>query len=247
MPGFLLLSAAAFIFSDPAGDAHGDGHYVLPTQPAITPDALDLREFRAESQNGHLRLSVGFGALANPWKLPSGFSAGVTDIFVKSGLGGVQALDDLRLQAVSGGWQYHVRVSGAGSRLEQRTDGRAATDTLAAPTVQVQGTTLVIDTAIPAGEYGYWVTNSVYSPLTPDGLLRPTTQAGASGLQAPRADAPVPVDVLARPGDTSAYQNGMLAAVGQDRDPRPWWLAGLGLLGLMLTVLTTMHLWRLGR
>lgn len=110
--------------------------------------------------------------------------------------------------------------------------------------MQVSGTSLTVQTALPDGRYGYWVTNSVYSPLTPDGLLRPTTTPNPTALQAGRADAPVPVDVLAAPGDTQAFTRGTLAPVGETRD-----LVGIGLLtlggaGLLVTVIATVFVWR---
>lgn len=247
MFGALFLSAAAFAFADPAGDAHGDGQYILPTRPPISADALDLREFKAETNGKTMQFTVGFGSTGNAWNLRSGFSDGVTDIFVRGGLGGESKLDSLNLAAANGGWQYHLRITGAGSRLERFAEGGAAPSVLEAPKVTLQGTNLLIDTQIPAGDYGYWVTSSVYSPLTPDGLLRPIIQASPTALQVGRANAPVPVDVLAAAGDGSAYTTGQLASVGQTHDSRPWWLLGLGAVGLILTVLTTLRLWRQGR
>ncbi|WP_240741025.1 glucodextranase DOMON-like domain-containing protein [Deinococcus sp. Arct2-2] len=265
-----LLFAALFSYPDPAGDARGDGGYVLPTRPAISADALDLREFRAEAPGKvpkntlpllqgtakptvGMRFTVGLGRIENPWGLPSGFSAGVTDIFVKSPLGTVRALGTLGLNVRgAGGWQYHVRVTGAGATLEglpSEQDSAASPLTqkpvpMAAPTVTVEGTNLVIDTAIPSGQYAYWVTNSVYSPISADGILRPSTGPDTSALQASRASAPAPVDVLAAPDDTAVYTLDTLAPVGQTRDSRTLLLAGVGGVGLLLTVLATVLVWR---
>ena len=246
MSGVLLLSAAAFLFADPAGDAHGDGGYILPTRPAYSADALDLREFRAEPGGNTMRFTVGFGGTGNPWNLPSGFSSGVTDIFIKGGLGGDNKLDDLGLRAQSGGWQYHLRVSGAGSTLERFEEGGDQATAMPAPEVRMEGTNLHIASEIPAGEYSYWVTSSVYSPLSADGVLRPSTQSTPTALQAGRPGSPAPVDVLASPTDRLAYSSGQLASVGQGRDQRPLWLTGLGAVGLLLTLLTTARLWRGG-
>ncbi len=243
MFGALLLSATALAFTDPVGDAHGDGGYILPTRPALSADALDLRQFSAEPSGKTMRFRVGFGGTGNPWHLSSGFSSGVTDIFVRGSLGGDPKLGSLGLRASSGGWQYHLRISGAGSTLERFTEGGDVPTPLAAPRVTAQGADLLIESDVPAGTYGYWVTSSVYSPLSPDGLLRPTRQPGASALQAEVPNAPVPVDVLAAPTDRSAYLTGQLAAVGQERDSRPLWLLGLGLVGVLLTLLTTVRLW----
>lgn len=245
MLAFPFLVAAAFTFADPAGDAYGDGRYVLPKRPAISADALDLREFRADAVNNKMRFTVGFGAVSNPWGLPSGFSDGVTDIFVKSSLGGIDTLSGLNLKtAGAGGWQYHVRVSGGGATLERFTEGSSAPTPMTAPAAHMTGTNLEINTDIPAGQYGYWVTSSVYSPLSADGLWQPSKQASETSFFTGRSDAPLPIDVLASPTDRSAYTSGSLAAVGQTKDWRPWWLTLLGGLGLLTTGLATWRIWR---
>lgn len=241
-----LLTAALLSFVDPAGDARGDGGYVLPTRPAISADALDLRSFQAEPRGTGMRFVVGLGRIENPWNAPSGFSAGVTDIFVGSSLGRQRTLDDLRLQTVGGGWDYHLRVTGFGSTLERAPDGGGAALPLPAPEVHVEGSDLVIDAAVPPGRYAYWVTSSVYSPLTRDGVLRPVTTPGPTSLEAGRADAPVPVDVLLPSGDPTPYTQGTLPPVGQTRDTRILVLVALGGLGLLLVVTATVTLWRWG-
>ncbi|MFC5847426.1 glucodextranase DOMON-like domain-containing protein [Deinococcus petrolearius] len=242
----MLLSAALFSFADPAGDPRGDGRYVLPSRPPVSAEALDLRRFQAGAQGSGMRFTVDYGAVQNPWGLPSGFSAGVTDIFVKTGRGGLDTLSGLNLRAAGGRWQYHLRVSGAGATLEEVPEGSSTPIRLADPAVRRSGTSLVVDAAVPPGEYAYWVTSSVFSPLTPDGLLRPGTDAGPAQLQAPRANVPVPVDVLAPAGDLQAYVAGTLAAQGEVRDRRPLILTALGALGLVLTALATLLLWRRG-
>ncbi|ANE44803.1 regulator [Deinococcus puniceus] len=264
-----LLFAALFSYPDPAGDARGDGGYVLPTRPAISGDALDLREFRAEAlgnaakkslpllqgtakPSAGMRFTVGLGRIENPWGLPSGFSASVVDIFVKSPLGTVRTLGNLGLNVRgAGGWHYHVRVTGAGATLEglpTAQESAAAVGQkpvpMAAPTVTIEGTNLIIDTAIPSGQYAYWVTSSVYSPLSADGILRPSTGTDTSALQASRASAPAPVDVLAAPDDTAVYTLDTLAPVGETRDSRTLLLAAVGGVGLLLTVGATVLVWR---
>ena len=242
MPPLTLL-AAALTFADPAGDAHGDGGYLLPQRPAVAAEALDLRSFGARPSGSGTRFTVGFGGQQNPWDIASGFSAGVTDIFVKTDAGGRRDLPGLNLRTAGGGWQYHLQVSGAGARLE-RLSGDELTR-LPDPRVRMDGTELVIEApGLPFGRHAYWVTSSVYTPLSPDGRLVPTATANPSGLQASAARAPVPVDVLAGPGDRRAYTAGVLAAVGQTRDWRLLTLAGLGALGLVLTGLSVWRSWR---
>lgn len=241
-----LLAALTFTFTDPIGDAHGDGSYVLPTRPAVSADALDLREFTAQRQGKTMTFRISFGSMQNPWNLPGGSSAGVTDLFVKAGLGGANDLPDLNL-SVNEGWQYHIRVAGGHASMESAgADGKALTPQ-DPPQVSVEGTTLVISTSIPAGKYGYWLTSSFYTPFSKTGLLLPSAQAGPSALSTARANPPVPVDVLAPEGDYTVYTTRVLAPVGRARDIRPLLLFGLGGLGVLLTVLATLRLWRTRR
>lgn len=240
----LLLTASLLTVPDPAGDARGDGGYILPRQPGVSEDALDLRSFSAAPQGGGMRFTVSFGQIGNPWNAPSGFSAGVTDIFIKTGPGGRQALTGTGLRARNGGWQYHLRVTGFGSTLQRVTEQEGEVQALAAPSVRIEGTELVIDAAVPAGNYAYWVTSSVYTPLSADGVLRPSGGTGPGSLQTGRVDAPTPVDVLAPDGDPRAFTDGTLAPVGQTRDRASLILTGLGGLGLLLTAGATVAIWR---
>ncbi|MFD1730583.1 glucodextranase DOMON-like domain-containing protein [Deinococcus malanensis] len=198
-----LLTAALMTFQDPVGDARGDGGYILPQRPALTEPMLDLRSFSVQTvnQSGRrtMRLIVGLGEIGNPWQAPSGFSANVTDIFVRTSVGGSRTLGDTGLQVRGpGGWQYHLRVTGFGSTLHAApTEPGGPSVLLAAPTVRVEGTRLVIDTGIPAGRYAYWVTSSVYSPLSSGGVMQPSESTSPLALQAARAGGPSPVDVLA--------------------------------------------------
>ncbi|GGR64155.1 hypothetical protein GCM10008959_27920 [Deinococcus seoulensis] len=238
------LLASQLTVADPAGDARGDGGYILPTRPAITAEMLDLRSFSADSSGDTMRFTVSFGQMGNPWNAPGGFSAGVTDIFVKGALGGQQVLADTGLRVrEQGGWQYHLRVTGTGATLHEANTLGTLT-TRPAPTVQVQGTSLIIDAAIPAGNYGYWVTSSVYTPLSASGILKPGQDTRPTALQAGRSGAPTPVDVLAPAGDTQAFTNDTLAAVGETRDWVSIALIVLGGAGLLITVIATTLVWR---
>ena len=238
-----LLAAAALTFADPAGDAYGDGGYLLPQRPPVPAEALDLRSFEVQGQGTGSVLTVGFGGRQNPWGLSSGFSAGVTDIYVNTDAGGRRELTGLNLRtAGEKGWQYHLRVSGAGAILERVEGDRLVR--LPDPSARMDGPTLVVSApALPFGRFAYWVTSSVYTPLSADGRLRPEPAVNASGLQAPRAGMPVPVDVLAAPSDRRAYTSGVLAPVGQTRDWRLMTLMALGVLGLGLAGVGAWRAW----
>ncbi|WP_225429902.1 glucodextranase DOMON-like domain-containing protein [Deinococcus detaillensis] len=249
-PPALLLSVP-----DPAGDASGDGSYQLPTRPAISASALDLRLFKAENVSGKLRLSVSFGAIGNPWNAPAGYSGAVLDIFVKTAPGGISDLTGLGLRvAGSSGWQEHYRLDGfqvqhfsAPPQADQAA-GQPLRPVLApdAPRVTLQGTELILDTDLNAGEYSYWVTSSVYSPFSPDGLLRPGGDTSASGLRSAREGTPVPVDVLLSGDQKQVYATGVLPAVGQIRDTRSVILLGLAIAGLLAAAVLSVLAWRRG-
>lgn len=243
-----LLTAAALTFPDPAGDARGDGGYILPARPELNERMLDLRAFTAQPVGQGMRFTVALEQIGNPWQAPSGYSAGVTDIYVKTAAGGQRALSGTGLSARSGGgWQYHLRVTGFGATLEEVVDSSAnQVRRLSAPTVRLEGSSLIVDAAVPAGKYAYWVTNSIYTPLSADGVLRPSTAQSPLALRVGREGAPTPVDVLAAPGDLLAFTAGTLAPVGQTRGTHTLTLAGLGLLGLALTVGATLFARRQG-
>ncbi|WP_424951758.1 glucodextranase DOMON-like domain-containing protein [Deinococcus sp.] len=244
-----LLAAALLTIPDAAGDTRGDGSYTLPTRPALSAGALDLRELKVENQGGKLRLTIGLGAVQNPWNAPLGYSAGVIDIFVKSRLGGATALAKLGfVTPPQQGWQYHLHLNGFGSSLEFVPDGQTAPQPRNTPlTVQLSGSAVVIDTPIPAGQYSYWVTNSVYSPFTPDGMLHPGTGGGSASLIAPRNNGPIPVDVISGGDQARAYATGVLQPVGRARDRRALLLLGLAAAGLLLGLIATVRVWRKSR
>nr|WP_256487893.1 glucodextranase DOMON-like domain-containing protein [Deinococcus sp. HSC-46F16] len=236
-----LLTGTLLSVPDPAGDARGDGGYVLPRRPAVPEAVFDLRSFQAEPVGNGMRFTVGLERIENPWQAPSGFSANVTDIFVGGSVGGERELADLRMTTGSQGWTYHLRVTGFGSGLTRVAEAGDEPTPLEDPTVRLEGNRLIVDAAIPPGQYAYWVTSSVYSPLTPAGVLRPVTAPGPAVLQAGRAGAPVPVDVLAPAGDVAPFTRGTLAPVGRARDTRALTLAALGGLGLLAVIVATVR------
>ena len=238
--GSVLLSVP-----DPAGDAYGDGSYQLPVRPAVSSDQLDLRLFTASNLNGKLRLSVSLGSLGNPWNAPGGFSGALLDIFIKTGPGGQRDLTGLGLAAPdASGWQEHYRVTGFGVQHFSADQAGKLTLMNDQPRVGLQGTTLVLDTAMPAGEYSYWVTSSAYTPLSQDGLLRPGGDTGSLGLRSARAASPVPIDVLLSGDQRAVYASRILPPVGQVRDVRALTLLGLSVAGLLVAIVAGIIAWR---
>lgn len=224
----------ALSIADPVDDAQGNGSYQLPTLPAINADALDLRQFSVDGSP--LQFVVTYGALQNPWNLKSGFSAGVTDIFVGTSETGVTSLPDLGLN-VPGGWTYHVRVTGANATLTHAVlqDDQVQMLALPAPLVSLEGTSLRIQTQIPAGKYAYWVTSSVYSPLTPHGIVQPSKSLSAIALRTSSLQDPAPVDMLAE--NNTAYVTRVLEPVGFSTDSKPMILSGVGIAALLLSLI----------
>ena len=240
--GSVLLSVP-----DPAGDAHGDGSYQLPVRPAFSSDQLDLRLFTASAVNGKLRLSVSFGSIGNPWNAPSGFSGAVLDIFIKTGPGGQRSLTNLGLSVPgASGWQQHYRVTGFGVQQFSADQAGNITPSAAKPRVHLEGTSLVLDTDMRAGEYSYWVTSSAYTPLSQSGLLKPGGDTGSLGLRSASAASPTPLDVLLSGDQKAVYATRILPPVGRVQDTRALVLLGTAFFGLLVAVIAGIAVWRRG-
>ncbi len=238
LPASLLLSVP-----DPAGDATGDGSYLLSTRPGVSAATLDLRLLRAEDVGGKLQLAVSLGAVGNPWNSPAGFSGVVLDVFVKTQVGGARELTGLGLSTPSGdGWQEHYRLDGfSAQHFSAAPQGKPRS--AAAPQVRLEGTDLVIATDLRAGQYSYWVTASAYTPLSPDGYLRPGGDT-AVGLRSAREGSPVPLDVLLSGDQKAVYATAELSAVGTVRDERALHLLWAALSALVVAVLAGIVAWR---
>ena len=240
----MLDAAPLLTLSDPAGDVHGDGSYVLPSFLAGAERSLDVRELRVNNLNGQLVLTVGLGGSDNPWHAPRGFSALLLDVFVNTGAGGQRALGDTGFQApANGGWQRHYQVSGFATRAWAADKNGAVRPLKSVPGVRIEGSSLILTTDLPAAD-GYWVTSRVYSPLTPGGFLEPQVGAADTDLGAPRPNMPSPVDVLLSGDQARAYAERVLPPSGQRRDRRPLILLALALGALLLTLLATVRTWR---
>ena len=238
LPGTLLLSVP-----DPAGDATGDGSYLLATRPALSASTLDLRLLRAEDLGGKLGLSISLGAVGNPWNSPAGFSGVVLDVFVKTQVGGVRELSGLGLRTPSNdGWQEHYRIDGF-SVQHFSVGGDGKVSRAAAPTVRLEGTDVVIGTNLRAGQYSYWVTASAYTPLSPDGYLRPSGDTTV-GLRSAREGTPVPLDVLLSGDQKGVYASAELPSVGVVRDERALHLLWAALGALVVAGIAGIVAWR---
>ncbi len=233
-------STTLFSVTDLPGDAYGDGTYRLPT--GINPANLDLRTFTAENNNGALELRLTMARLENPRGAPLGFSIPVFDLFIgptrsSSIRTQTQALktsfDGLGFQTSPGtGWQYHIRVTGWSAQ------GSDSSGKSFASNAHVEGTEVVILTALPTDEYAYWGFVSLYDPLTADGLAHPET-APSEKLTAAVRGSPPPLDLLSDASQKVLYQTREVKALANSSEDRSVSLLYIGILGLSLALVAT--------
>lgn len=241
------MAAALFSLPDPAADAHGDGSYVLPSQPALRESAFDIRSLRAENAGGKLQLVISLGSVENPWHAAGGWSGVTLDIFVKTQSGGDTALADLGLITPGdSGWQEHYRLNGFETLHERVPDGQDKPVTLNDhPQLSLRGTDITLLTQLPASEhYAYWVTSSAYTPFNASGVLPASGNGGPNDLRSARASSPAPLDVLYSGDQRSVYLSGVLPPVGQSTNYHALILLGLAVLSLLLAAALALPLWR---
>ncbi|AFZ65968.1 glucodextranase DOMON-like domain-containing protein [Deinococcus peraridilitoris] len=238
--------AVLLVVPDPAGDVRGDGSYVLPSALLSGMErSVDLRELRAENEGGKLRLVIGLGGADNPWKAPSGFSAPLLDVFIKTDFGGTRELADTGFTTPPGsGWHLRYQISGFGTRAWKASREGSVAPTDDRPVVQLEGSSIIVNTNLPAGRYGYWVTSRVYSPLTPDGYLPPRVGGDSASLSVVRSGMPSAVDVLFGDDQIRTFHDRVLPISGELHDRRPLALLVLAGLALLLAVIATVRAWR---
>jgi hypothetical protein len=194
-----VLAAGTILFSvsDPAGDALGDGDYVLPVLRRDVAQ-LDIRTFTALDVNGRLELRVDMGRVQNADSAPNGFSRPVLDVFIGTGRGGNSDLAGSGLTTrANSGWYYWLRASpwavtvkrDRSADLVQLPDSRTAK-------VKVEGSSIVLTTDIPVRDFTYYAITSLYDSLTTDGVARPQSEASPLKLFSLLENAPSALDVL---------------------------------------------------
>jgi hypothetical protein len=195
--GALAAGAILFSVSDPANDALGDGAYTLPAAKTDVSQ-LDIRTFSALDNNGKLELQLQMGRIQNPDQAPNGFSRPVLDVFVGTGRGGNNSLGGSGFGTrPNSGWYYWIRATPYGVTL--RRDPSA--DFVQLPKnrtaqAKVEGSSVVIQTDIPAGEYTYYAISSLYDSLTPSGVAQPQSEPSPLKLISPLENAPSALDIL---------------------------------------------------
>lgn len=232
-----LAAAAATILlsvADPRGDTSGDGSYLLPS--SVNAQAVDLRAFTARDVDGHLQLTLSFGAVDDAVPAPNGFSSRQFAVFIGSGRGGELELGDTGFRAPpERGWSYEFVVNGWSARLE-RAPG--APEVSGSTVVRAEGTDVVLTTPIPAGQYRYWAMVGLYDSLTSDGWRRPSAAIAADALVTNLPSPPPVVDVLAPEGQARAYATRELEPAGEE-DRHAQWLLLAGLVGVLVALAAT--------
>jgi hypothetical protein len=245
----MLAVAATLLFSsfDTSGDFLGDGHYVLPQ--ILTPleqKSLDLRSLEVYNRSGKLELDVGFSSLQNVLNSPLGFSTNYLDIFIKTSVGGQTRLGDTGFNTpVSSGWQWHLTITPFQTRLERQIKNENAPRNQAASGIKIrsEGSRMVIQTQIPAGKYGYWITSRIFDPLSEKGYAVPSSDPNPNRLYSPIADSPAVVDLMAGGNPATAYLERTLEPLGEVIDRRPLFLLILIGVSLLFTLIATVQVW----
>lgn len=196
----LVLAAAVLHLQDPAGDAVGDGTLVPPTAPVYADAAdFDLQGVTL-TDDKNLTVRVAMGALTNPGGLPNGFSNPVIEVYLDTGDGGARALlpgSGMGL-APKHGWNVALRVTGDEAyAVQAQPDGTPGSWPRLPVKVEVQGTSLVLQTSLPRpARAELYAVVGVYDPFRQD-AWRPLS-ATVSPWAFSSASQRVPVvDVLA--------------------------------------------------
>lgn len=196
----LVLAAALLHLQDPAGDAVGDGTLVPPTAPLYANTAdFDLQGVTV-SDAKDLTVRVTMGALSNPGGLRNGFSAPVIEVYIDTGSGGASELlpGSGMTMPPKHGWNIALRVTGDEAyAVEAEPEGSPGTWPRLPVTVEVQGTALILRTALPRPDRAeVYAVVGVYDPFRQDAWRPLTATASPWSFSSPTQHVPV-VDLLA--------------------------------------------------
>jgi len=128
----LVKGVQIFVMGDPAGDDHGPGGYVYPTNNVFSvPGIFDLVRYAVYDADDSWQLVFDFKALPNPWNGPQGFSHPLILLFLDLTEGG---RTDLHKEAEAAQvafdpehpWDVFIRIAGwpAYGRHLWTADGR---------------------------------------------------------------------------------------------------------------------------
>jgi alpha-amylase/alpha-mannosidase (GH57 family) len=121
-PGRLLVPDLGRInwlvqFTDPAGDDHGPGAYMYPSDGVFVNGVFDLLVFQVGSDENNLVFKAEMrGPVDNPWGSPNGLAIQTIDVYldVDGPASGARLLRSARNAAVSKdyAWDYALTISG---------------------------------------------------------------------------------------------------------------------------------------
>lgn len=249
MLGTALAASLLLSLSDPIGDANGDGTYQLPSSLSDEQKAsLDLRSFEAYNNNGSLQLEIGLSALANPLNSPMGFSVPEIDVYIKTALGGAHILGSSGFRTPNtSGWQYHIKINPFRARIFEQKEGQSKATERAIEDfklkIETKGSKVIINSTISNTAYSYWVTTSLYDPLTPDGIQMAGTMAGPYTLATSLPHSPSAIDVLYEKRQSGLYATRVLPPIGKNEDHRPWFLLAIGMVAALVSLVLTAAIW----
>jgi hypothetical protein len=237
--GALAAGAILFSVSDPSNDALGDGAYTLPAAKTDVSQ-LDIRTFSALDVAGKLELRLQMGRIQNPDKAPNGFSRPVLDVFVGTGRGGNTNLGGSGFATrANSGWYYWIRATPYSVTL--RRDPSA--DFVQLPKnrtaqAKVEGSSVVIQTDIPAAEYTYYAISSVYDSLTPTGIALPQSEPSPLKLISPLENAPSGLDIVFENRQILLWSSREVPPLNEPKlETNP--LIYTGLVGFVILLVTT--------
>jgi carbohydrate-binding DOMON domain-containing protein len=114
----LIQGEQVFATADPAGDDHGPGGYVYPTNQVFDTDGLfDLIRYAVYDAEDRWQLALEFTALPNPWNGPQGFSHPIVNLYFDVAQGGSTEMHEEGAAAKvrfdpTHPWDVFLRVTG---------------------------------------------------------------------------------------------------------------------------------------
>lgn len=228
-----LFLATLLTFTDPAGDASGDGSLSYPTAEIFrAPGTMDVRELYVYDESS-FAFSVSLAQITNPLELPHGFSLPIIEIYVNTREAGGRSelLPGSGMRLPDGVvWNYVFRITGESVELlyaDPDTDALVDVSEAYRVTLTLEDTTLFIGTTLPrprhfslygvVGSYDFW-------DPTRWRRVRPEAEAFAFGSPSQAASDVRAVDVLApsQEAQVAAIQTGILPEIRSPNQQGRW-------------------------
>ena len=220
------------LLADPLSDDRGL-EYAYPRAALYAESGFaDLTGFEALEREGQLVLRLRLARYPNPQQAPNGFSLAVVAVYLDMAPGGRTDLAGSGFTTPpQDGWEQVLLLTGWEAELRQSDGTTTAMQSL------LVDDWLEVSTALPAGDYGYYVASGLYDPFASGYFRALRPEAGEWNLSGP-LDFPAAVDVLSQ-NQTESYTTGVLLPVTAPKNTQPvmaWVLAGLGLMSWVLAL-----------